>query len=84
MVRFFPCVDNGGVGIAIIRNERARNRDPEPQEEPEVEEEEVDYDWHPTEEEYVSPLTADQWAELLSSPSFSESDQAKAIRCLRE
>ncbi len=70
--------------MAIIRNERARNRDPEPQDEPEVEEEEVDYDWHPTEEEYVSPLTADQWAELLSSPSFIESDQAKAIRCLRE
>jgi hypothetical protein len=54
--------------MAIIRNERARNREPEAIEEPEVEEEEIDYDWHPTEDEFVSPITAEQWAELLSSP----------------
>ncbi len=70
--------------MAIIRNERARNREPEAIEEPEVEEEEIDYDWHPTEDEFVSPITAEQWAELLSSPSFVETDQAKAVRCLRE
>lgn len=70
--------------MAIIRNERARNQEPEVKEEPELEEEEIDYAWHPTEEEYVSPLTTDQWAELLSSPSFVDTDQAKAICCLRE
>ncbi|MDO4797589.1 MAG: hypothetical protein Q4A01_06170 [Coriobacteriales bacterium] len=70
--------------MAIIRNERARNREPEVSQEPEVEEEEIDYDWHPTEDEYVSPITAQQWAELLASPSFVETDQAKAVRCLRE
>ena len=70
--------------MAIIRNERKSRREPEPQQETEREEIEVDYDWHPTEEEYVSPLTAEQWAELISDEAFAETDAADAIRCLRD
>lgn len=68
--------------MAIIRNDRARQREPEVAQEVEAEEE-IDYDWHPTEDEYVSPLTAEQWAELFSDARFCESDAAQAVRCLR-
>ena len=70
--------------MAIIRNERKSRREPEPQQNKDREEIEVDYDWHPTEDEYVSPLTAEQWAELLSDENFAETDAATAIRCLRD
>ncbi len=70
--------------MAIIRNERARRHEPETTGTVEVEEEEIDYSWHPTEDEYVSPLTADQWVELLTDPAFMDSDAANAVRCLRE
>ncbi|MBR3225539.1 MAG: hypothetical protein IKF78_09465 [Atopobiaceae bacterium] len=70
--------------MAIIRNERANRRTQEPVAEPEEEEVEIDYTWHPTEEEFSSPITAEQWAELLGDPSFAETDASKAVRCLRD
>lgn len=70
--------------MAIIRNERAQRPDPEPRVENQPEEEEIDYQWHPTEEEFTSPLTSEQWAELLSDATFNETDAAKAMRCLRD
>ena len=70
--------------MAIIRNERANRRAQEPVAEPVEEEVEIDYTWHPTEEEFSSPLTAEQWAELLGDPSFADTDPAKAVRCLRD
>ena len=70
--------------MAIIRNERANRRNAEPAVEQSVEEEEIDYTWHPTEEEFSSPITSEQWAELLGDASFVESDASKAVRCLRD
>ncbi len=70
--------------MAIIRNERATRPAPEPPEDSVSEEEEIDYRWHPTEDEFVSPLTAEQWADLLRDSAFSETDAAKAVRCLHE
>lgn len=70
--------------MAIIRNERTQRQATEPEASVEPEEEEIDYRWHPTEEEFTSPITADQWSELLSDASFIESDAAKAVRCLRD
>lgn len=70
--------------MAIIRNERAQRPDPEPEALAEPEVEEIDYRWHPTEDEFVSPLTAQQWAELLGDPTFAETDAANAVRCLRD
>ena len=69
--------------MAIIINDRNARQEPEQRaaEEPEVE---VDYRWHPTEEEFVSPITAEQWAELLGDADFAESDAARAVRCLCE
>lgn len=69
--------------MAIIRNDRSVRREPEPREDAEPEEE-IDYTWHPNEDEFVSPLTSEQWAELLSDPAFAESDAARAVRCLFE
>lgn len=70
--------------MAIIRNERAQRTAPEPPETAAPEEEEIDYRWHPTEDEFTSPLTAEQWAELFGDASFAETDPAKAVRCLRD
>lgn len=70
--------------MAIIRNERPQRSAPEPQEQPAPEEIEIDYRWHPTEDEFVSPLTAEQWAELMADPTFVDSDAAKAMRCLHD
>lgn len=70
--------------MAIIRNERAQRPDPEPQVETKPEEIEIDYRWHPTEDEFVSPLTAEQWSDLLADSTFAETDAAKAVRCLRD
>lgn len=69
--------------MAIIRNERSMRAGSETVEDVESEEE-IDYTWHPNEDEYVSPLTAAQWAELLGDESFAQSDAGKAVRCLRE
>ena len=74
--------------MAIIRNERSRDERPqrsgaETTADAEVEEE-IDYTWHPNEDEFVSPLTADQWAELLGDETFAQSDAGRAVRCLRE
>ncbi|MBR3160311.1 MAG: hypothetical protein IKF14_14595 [Atopobiaceae bacterium] len=69
--------------MAIIRNERSKRTGSETVEDVELEEE-IDYTWHPNEDEYVSPLTAAQWAELLGDESFAQSDAGKAVRCLRE
>lgn len=69
--------------MAIIRNDRNARRELETQDEAELEEE-IDYTWHPNEDEFVSPLTADQWAELLGDASFAETDAARAVRCLFE
>ena len=69
--------------MAIIRNDRTRNDEREEVEEVEPEEE-IDYSWHPNEDEYVSPLTSEQWAELLRDESFAQSDAGNAVRCLRE
>lgn len=69
--------------MAIIRNDRLSRKDSENDDEP-LEEEEIDYRWHPTEDEYVSPLSVDQWAELLSDPSFADTDAARAVRCLHD
>ena len=68
--------------MAIIRNERQARETPV-QEEVDPEEE-IDYSWHPSEEEFASPLTAEQWEKLLSDPSFVDTDAARAVRCLRE
>ena len=70
--------------MAIIRNERANRRTQEPVAEPVEEEVEIDYTWHPTEEEFSSPITAEQWAELLGDPEFVDTDASKAVRCLRD
>ncbi len=70
--------------MAIIRNERTQRPATEVEQSVESEEEEIDYRWHPTEEEFTSPLTADQWAELFNDASFVETDAAKAVRCLRD
>lgn len=70
--------------MAIIRNERTQRQAPEADTTVETEEEEIDYRWHPTEEEFTSPITADQWSELLTDASFAETDAAKAVRCLRD
>lgn len=71
--------------MTIIRNERpSRQTQDVKSSSPTVEELDIDYRWHPTEDEFVSPLTAEQWAELLGDDSFSGSDQYKAIVCLRE
>ena len=75
--------------MAIIRNERSTRasnntragNDPVVDEELE---EEIDYTWHPNEDEYVSPLTSEQWADLLRDESFAQSDAGRAVRCLRE
>ncbi len=75
--------------MAIIRNERSTRasnntragNDPVIDEELE---EEIDYTWHPNEDEYVSPLTSEQWADLLRDDSFAQSDAGRAVRCLRE
>lgn len=69
--------------MAIIRNDRSKHVENETVEEVEPEEE-IDYSWHPNEDEFVSPLTADQWAELLSDSAFATSDAGKAVTCLRE
>ena len=84
VVRYVGLTNRTGVSMAIIRNERKSRRESEPQQSKEREEIEVDYDWHPTEDEYVSPLTAEDWAELLSDEDFAETDAANAIRCLRD
>ena len=68
--------------MAIIRNERQVRETPA-QEEIDSEEE-IDYSWHPSEEEFTSPLSAEQWEKLLSDPSFADSDAARAVKCLRE
>lgn len=69
--------------MAIIRNERSARPQEAAVEDVEPEEE-IDYTWHPNEDEYVSPLTVEQWAELLSDEAFMESDAGRAVRCLRE
>ena len=72
--------------MAIIRNERSKRTHEvagATVEDAEAEEE-IDYTWHPNEDEYVSPLTSEQWAELLSDEAFMESDAGRAVRCLRE
>ncbi len=68
--------------MAIIRNDRSNRRAAEPAEETVAEEEEIDYSWHPSEDEFTSPITAEQWAELLGDEDFCETDAAKAVRCL--
>lgn len=77
--------------MAIIRNDRSRNdrsrraeSDSTYASEVEPEEIEIDYTWHPNEDEYVSPLTAGQWAELFDDEEFMQSDAGRAVRCLRE
>lgn len=45
---------------------------------------EIDYSWHPSDEEFSSPITAEMWAELLGDPKFSDTDAAKAVRCLKD
>jgi hypothetical protein len=70
--------------MAIIRNERSSRLPQEPQAEETPEEEEIDYSWHPSDEEFTSPITSDQWAELLGDATFSETDAARAMRCLRD
>ena len=74
--------------MAIIRNERSRDERPQRSEaetNTDVEaEEEIDYTWHPNEDEFVSPLTSEQWAELLGDEAFAQSDAGRAVRCLRE
>lgn len=77
--------------MAIIRNDRSRNdrsrraeSDSTYASEVDSEEIEIDYTWHPNEDEYVSPLTADQWAELFDDEEFMQSDAGRAVRCLRE
>lgn len=47
-------------------------------------EEDIDYTWHPTEDEFSSPLTVDQWVELFRDESFAATDAAKAVVCLRD
>ena len=74
--------------MAIIRNERSRDERPQRSDAEtttDVEaEEEIDYTWHPNEDEFVSPLTSEQWAELLGDEAFAQSDAGRAVRCLRE
>ncbi|MDO4537329.1 MAG: hypothetical protein Q4B54_04145 [Coriobacteriales bacterium] len=70
--------------MAIIRNDRTARQEPGQGEIAELEEEEIDYSWHPTEEEFSSPITAEQWAELLGDTSFCETDAARSVRCLYE
>ena len=70
--------------MAIIRNDRMRQEEPESRRDEEEPEEEIDYEWHPTEDEFTSPITAEQWAELLGDASFADTDAARAVRCLHE
>lgn len=69
--------------MTIIRNDRMSRQEPEASTDA-FDEEEIDYRWHPTEEEFVSPLAAEQWAELLGDPSFAETDAFKAVTCLKD
>lgn len=70
--------------MAIIRNNRSSRLSQDSQVEDNPEEIEIDYSWHPSEEEFTSPITADQWAELLGDASFAETDAARAVRCLHD
>lgn len=71
--------------MTIIRNERTSRQARDAQSDSQSAEElDIDYRWHPTDDEYVSPLTAEQWAELLGDDSFTSTDPYKAIVCLRE
>lgn len=69
--------------MTIIRNDRMSRQEPETSSDA-FDEEEIDYRWHPTEEEFVSPLTAEQWAELLGDSSFADTDAFKAVTCLKD
>ena len=70
--------------MAIIRNDRSARKESGRTEEVAPEEIEVDYSWHPSDEEFTSPITAEQWAELLGDPAFLDTDAARAVRCLYE
>lgn len=70
--------------MTIIRNERMSRQELDSTSSDGIDEEEIDYRWHPTEEEFVSPLTAEQWAELLGDSAFAETDAFRSITCLRD
>lgn len=70
--------------MTIIRNDRMLRQETEAISSDAMDEEEIDYRWHPTEDEFVSPLTAEQWSELLGDSAFADTDAFRAVVCLKD
>lgn len=63
--------------MAIIRNDRDRRAG-----NASSDEDLLDPTWYPTEDEFVSPITDEQWLTLLRDPSFANTDAAMGLRRL--